>query len=199
MLSAKQGSIWYHFYHVFGMTRSGIEPTTSRSRGDTLPLPLLNDIESEYHNARRRRSTLHHDYRQQHTELTERYVYICEQSPVRYQGLLSEQFPVLQGTRQGGKSSLLVYLFYIDNLIRELCMIENGLFVYRINFSCPTVADDMFVMAYSKVGLDNMSKICKSYTEKWKFVYNENKCGVIEYNENCGYNKVIKSTILFWK
>ena len=34
ILSAKQGSIWYHFYNVFGMTRSGIEPTTSRSRGE---------------------------------------------------------------------------------------------------------------------------------------------------------------------
>ena len=34
MLSAKQGSIWCHFYNVFGMTRSGIEPTTSRSRGE---------------------------------------------------------------------------------------------------------------------------------------------------------------------
>jgi len=30
MLSAKQGSIWYHFCNVFGMTQSGIEPTTSR-------------------------------------------------------------------------------------------------------------------------------------------------------------------------
>ena len=34
MLRAKQGSIWYHFYNVFGMTRSGIEPTTSRSQGE---------------------------------------------------------------------------------------------------------------------------------------------------------------------
>jgi len=34
MLSAKQGSIWYRFYNVFGMTRSGIEHTTSRSRGE---------------------------------------------------------------------------------------------------------------------------------------------------------------------
>ena len=33
MLSAKEGNIWYHFYNVFGMTRSGIEPTTSRLRG----------------------------------------------------------------------------------------------------------------------------------------------------------------------
>ena len=27
MLSAKQGSHWYHFYNVFGMTRPGIDPT----------------------------------------------------------------------------------------------------------------------------------------------------------------------------
>ena len=27
MLSAKQGSHWYHFYNVFGMTRPGIDPS----------------------------------------------------------------------------------------------------------------------------------------------------------------------------
>ena len=31
MLSAKQGSHWYHF-DAFGMARPGIEPTTSRFR-----------------------------------------------------------------------------------------------------------------------------------------------------------------------
>jgi len=34
MLSDKQGSIWYHFYNVFSMTRSGLAPTTYRSRGE---------------------------------------------------------------------------------------------------------------------------------------------------------------------
>ena len=33
-LNATQGNIWYHFYNVFGMTWSGIEPTTSRLRGE---------------------------------------------------------------------------------------------------------------------------------------------------------------------
>jgi len=33
MLSATQGSIWYHFYNVFGMTESGIEPATFRLQG----------------------------------------------------------------------------------------------------------------------------------------------------------------------
>jgi len=30
MLGAKQESIWYHFYNVFGVTRSGIELSISR-------------------------------------------------------------------------------------------------------------------------------------------------------------------------
>ena len=34
MLSSKQGSIWYHFYNVFGMMQSGIEPTTIHSQGE---------------------------------------------------------------------------------------------------------------------------------------------------------------------
>ena len=32
MLSAKQKNIWFHFYNVFGMTRSGIEPTIFLAR-----------------------------------------------------------------------------------------------------------------------------------------------------------------------
>ena len=34
MLRAKQWSIFHYFYNAFDMTRSGIEPTTSRSRGE---------------------------------------------------------------------------------------------------------------------------------------------------------------------
>ena len=36
MLSAKQGSIWYNFYNVFGMKRSGFEPTIPHSQGRML-------------------------------------------------------------------------------------------------------------------------------------------------------------------
>jgi len=33
MMSAKQGSVWYHLYEVIGMTRSGIELSASGARG----------------------------------------------------------------------------------------------------------------------------------------------------------------------
>jgi len=40
MLSVKLGSIGYPFYNAFGMTRSGIEPMTSRSGADAIPTLL---------------------------------------------------------------------------------------------------------------------------------------------------------------
>ena len=40
MLSAKQGSHWYHYFKVFGMTWPGIEPTTSRFPGKLILLVL---------------------------------------------------------------------------------------------------------------------------------------------------------------
>jgi len=41
MLSAKQGSIWYHFINVFGMTRSGIKPRPAhRANALTTEPPL---------------------------------------------------------------------------------------------------------------------------------------------------------------
>ena len=52
MLSAKQGSHWYHFYNVFGMTRPGIDPTpiltyrTRSGRSTTWAIAAANSIVS---------------------------------------------------------------------------------------------------------------------------------------------------------
>ena len=104
-------------------------------------------------------------------------------SRVRYQGLLSGLLPVRQGTRQGGKSSPLFYLVFINGLISELKESGNGVCLYDINMSAPTVADDMVLVSYSRAGLDNMLRICTSYANKWRFLYNTNKCSVVIYNK----------------
>ena len=103
-------------------------------------------------------------------------------SRMRYQGLLSGPLPVRQGTRQGGKSSPLFYLVYINGLISELEESGNGVCLYDINMSAPTVADDMVLVSYSRAGLDNMLRICTSYANRWRFLYNANKCSVVIYN-----------------
>ena len=49
-----------------------------------------------------------------------RNMYDNTTSCVSNQGLTSDWFPILQGTRQGGNSSPYIYLVYIDGLIKEL-------------------------------------------------------------------------------
>ena len=51
-------------------------------------------------------------------------------SYVKYKGLTSETFPIQQGTRQGNKSSPLLYLLYINGLIKELEVSKLGMCMY---------------------------------------------------------------------
>jgi hypothetical protein len=104
-------------------------------------------------------------------------------SYVRNQGYISDIFPILQGTRQGSKSSPMLYLLYINGLINELESSGLGFCMYNSNISSPTVADDMVLISFSKHGLDMMLSICNRYSLKWRFEYNANKCGIIVFNE----------------
>ncbi|XP_053398165.1 uncharacterized protein LOC128556626 [Mercenaria mercenaria] len=105
-------------------------------------------------------------------------------SRVRYQGLFSSMFPVLQGTRQGGKSSPLFYLVFINGLIKDLERSGQGMCIYNMNLCSPTVADDMLLVSFSKYGMDSMLDICYNYARKWRYRYNANKCGIMVFNNN---------------
>ncbi|XP_052799264.1 uncharacterized protein LOC128230877 [Mya arenaria] len=118
------------------------------------------------------------------TLLAIREMYEGAKSRVRYRGLFSEELPVVQGTRQGGKSSPILYLIYINDLINELQKSNNGLCLYYINMSAPTFADDMVLVSFSKTGMDNMLQICSNYSKRWRFLYNSSKCAVVVFNKS---------------
>ena len=61
------------------------------------------------------------------TLLAYRAMYTDMTSCVRYQGHTSRWFPVRQGTRQGGKCSAILYLLYINALIKALEQSGHGL------------------------------------------------------------------------
>ena len=102
---------------------------------------------------------------------------------VRYQGKLSRWFSVRQGTRQGGRSSPILYLLYINELINTLEGSEYGLCMYNVKLTSPTVADDMMLVALSYTGINAMLDICNSYSKKWRYEYNASKCSVVVFNE----------------
>ena len=113
-----------------------------------------------------------------------RSIYTNMTSCVKYQGLQSECFDVLQGTRQGGKSSPIFYLAYINGLINELRDSGLGMCMYDMKLGSPTVADDMVLISFSLNGLQTMMDICYSYANRWRFQYNADKCSIITFNHS---------------
>jgi len=71
-----------------------------------------------------------------------REMYKNVQTRVRHKGMLSDPCPVLQGTRQSGKS---VFLPYHNGLIHVVVLQKSGYgcCMYPIKICFPTVADDM--------------------------------------------------------
>ena len=77
---------------------------------------------------------------------------------------------------------------YINGLIQKLEQIGNGLCIYGINMSSPTVADDMVLVSLSKKGMDNLLDICWKFSTKWRYLYNNQKCTVVFSNMQFIFN-----------
>ncbi len=84
----------------------------------------------------------------------------------------SNPFPVLRGTRQEGVSSPLCYIVYVDQLLWDLEASGTGCVINEINVCCPTVADDMVLVSFTKSGLSSMLDLCYQYSRKWRYDYN---------------------------
>jgi hypothetical protein len=98
-------------------------------------------------------------------------------------GQNSNWFKVLQGTRQGGVLSPFLFLVFTNNLLNQLASSSSGFSLYGDSCSCPSSADDMVLLSYSKYGLDNLLSICYQYRIDYRYDYNAAKCGIIVLNE----------------
>ena len=85
-------------------------------------------------------------------------------SCVLYKGHKSDWFKILQGSRQGGVLSPFMFLCYNDDLLEQLTKCTVGFKMLNINVSCPTVADDMILLALSISGLALLLCICYAYS-----------------------------------
>ena len=58
------------------------------------------------------------------------------------------------------------YLCFINDLISELIASSHGFIMSNRSICSSAVADDMLLMALSKLGLDGLMRICFSYACK---------------------------------
>ena len=82
-------------------------------------------------------------------------------------GIRSNPFYIRNGVRQGGVLSSLLFLIFIDSLLKELETSSLGTAICDTNAGNPTLADDISLIAMTPVNLQKMIEIAQNYVKKW--------------------------------
>ena len=90
-------------------------------------------------------------------------------------------FGIDVGLRQGCVLSPILFLIFINDLLRELKEAGLGV-VSETQVSNLAFADDIALLANTKEDLQTLLRIAEKYAQKWKFAFNTKKCKVMVFN-----------------
>ena len=99
----------------------------------------------------------------------------------------SRWFNVFQGVRQGSFLSSFLYLVFINEIIDTLQ--QSSMCSKLLNVSkaskCPSLADDISLVALTPSSLQDMLKVSDRYSKKWRFKFNANKSCILRFRLKC--------------
>ena len=110
--------------------------------------------------------------------------YSDTESCVVENNIYSDWFTLRQGVRQGGVLSTWLYTLYIDELLDNLDNLGTGTTLDDINCGSPCHADDLTLLSIFKYGLDSMLSSTFSYSRKWRYEFNFDKCSIMVFGES---------------
>ena len=91
------------------------------------------------------------------------FIYMNQTANVRWNGKLSDEFPMTNGCRQGAVLSAIAYCFYCENLFALLKQRRAGCWVMSNYHGIFGYSDDNWILAPSIGALEDMLKTCEEY------------------------------------
>ena len=83
------------------------------------------------------------------------------------------------GTRQGGKTSPLLFNIFIDDVVETLDATKCGVEVGQFIITCLLYADDIVLFAKSPEDMLSLLGKAESWAKEWRLVFNGNKCKIL--------------------
>ena len=99
-------------------------------------------------------------------------LYIAQQAQVSWSGCLSGYFPILNGVRQGGVLSPLLYCVYIDQLLVRLSQSGSGCFIGRNFVGALAYADDIVLVCPTASAMRKLLSICDAFAGEYDMKFN---------------------------
>lgn len=103
---------------------------------------------------------------------------------VRWAGVISGQFNVTNGVRQGGILSPFLFNLFVDDLSVALNSCNTGCVVGDAVINHVMYADDLVLVSPCQDGLADLIKICESYGLSHDILYNSKKSAVMVFRNH---------------
>ena len=111
-------------------------------------------------------------------------MYVAQQFRVRWQSETSDWHAASNGVKQGGVISPMLFVNYVDELLRRLSCSGVGCFVGHVFCGSFGYADDVTLLAPSPHALSVMLRICREYAEEFSMLFNPDKSKYVVFNKN---------------
>ena len=98
---------------------------------------------------------------------------------IRVAGIYSVEFKALQGIHQGAPCSYFLHAVFNNPFIQDVKRSIVGAKACGEILSCPSFADDVSVITFSREGLQILFDIAYKFSTKWRFQYSPTKCKVV--------------------
>ena len=124
-------------------------------------------------------------------------MYLNHMTLVEYNGFKSAAFKVLNGVKQGGIISPIMFCVYIDDLL--LSLKSSGVGCYMGNFFVGALAyaDDIVLLAPSANAMRRMLLCCDSYASDYNIIFNASKSKCIHFSPKGHNRKVLGGIPIF--
>ena len=107
------------------------------------------------------------------------YWYAKQTMRVRWGNVLSAEFNVTNGVRQGGILSPYLFNVYVDDLSQALNSHKIGCYINNKLVNHIMYADDLCVLAPSAAGLSKLLRVCEDFGTSHKVKYNSSKSAIL--------------------
>ena len=128
------------------------------------------------------------------------YQYTHQLVRTTWQGESSDIFSTVNGVRQGGVLSPVLFTVYIDVLLQRLKDKGLGCMVGQTYFGVLCYADDVTLLSPTRNGLQQMLEVCEKFGEQHNIKYNPKKtvCMCFGPNSNAVTNVTLYGKPLSW-
>jgi len=102
-------------------------------------------------------------------------LYTVNQVRVLWAGLASDYCAALNGVKQGGVISPILFCIYIDDLLNRLSSSGFGCYVGLDFAGALSYADDIVILAPTHTAMRQLLAICDSYASEFAIIFNADK------------------------